>query len=144
MSRAVAVYFYGSYINDQVLAESGITLTHWDAARLDGFDIVIAPRANLVPKDGASVYGILTQVTHEQLERLYHHARTVLGETYLPEAVMVTTNANRQYPALCYICHDMVPRSPDPAYVSRILTPGRKYGFPEAYLARIEATADVG
>jgi len=65
----------------------------------------------------------------------------VLGELYLPEAVLAQTLDGRWRPALCYICPDMTPRPPDPAYVQRILVPARSYGFPLWYLQRLERFA---
>jgi hypothetical protein len=41
--------FYGSYMNPDVLAETGLCPDHFVVARLPGYDIRIEPRANLVP-----------------------------------------------------------------------------------------------
>jgi cation transport regulator ChaC len=136
--REVWVFFYGSYINFAVLAEVGLRPQRWEIARLAGFDIRIAPRANLVPSDEHCVYGIVAAATHEQLAWLYAHARDVLGETYLPEAVLVQAQDGKWLPALCYICPEMEPRPADPEYVERIAAPARAYGFPAWYIVRIE------
>ena len=42
------VFFYGSYLNMNVLVEVNIAVLQWEVARLPGFDLRIAPRANLV------------------------------------------------------------------------------------------------
>jgi hypothetical protein len=89
----VWVFFYGSYINLGVLREVELVPEHWEVARLHGFDIRIQPRANLIPSDQSCVYGIVATATHAELARLYAHARGVLGEVYLPEAVVVQTLA---------------------------------------------------
>ena len=106
-------------------------------ARLHGYDIKIEPRANLERSDADTVYGILATATHRQLDDLYAHAQEVLGETYLPEAVLAETLDHEWRPALCYICPDMKPRSADPDYVARILGPARQYGFPSWYIDRL-------
>jgi hypothetical protein len=137
--RKVWVFFYGSYINFGALREVDLVPEQWEAARLDGFDIRIQPRANLVPSDQHCVYGIVVTATHAELARLYAHARDVLGETYLPEAVLVQTCAGLWRPALCYICPDMAPRQADNAYVERIIAPAREFGFPKWYIARLES-----
>ena len=134
----VWVLFYGSYINLTVLKEVDLVPERWEVARLPGFDIRIEPRANLVRSDRDSVYGILATATHAELARLYAHAKDVLGEVYLPEAVLVETLDGRWRPALCYICPEMRPRPADGAYVDRIAGPARSYGFPEWYVRRIE------
>jgi hypothetical protein len=134
----VWVFFYGSYINRDVLREVGLVPERWEVARLHGFDIRIQPRANLVASDRHCVYGVLATATHAELDRLYAHARDVLGEVYLPEAVLVQTLAGLWRPALCYLCPEMAPRPAENAYVERILGPAREFDFPEWYLARLE------
>jgi hypothetical protein len=137
--RKVWVFFYGSYINFDVLREVQLAPEQWEVARLHGFDIRIRPRANLVPSEQHCVYGIVTAATHAELARLYAHAREVLGEVYLPEAVLVQTLAGLWRPALCYICPEMVARPADAPYVERIAGPARAFGFPEWYVARLES-----
>lgn len=132
------VFFYGSYINYDVLAQSGIRPASHQVARLPGFDIRIAPLANLVPVDEHTAYGIVTEATHAELARLYQHAHDVLGQTYLPEAVLVQTTAGAFLPALCYLAPSMTPRPVEADYVERIAGPARRYGFPAWYLERIE------
>ena len=109
----------------------------WEVARLYGFELVIAPRANLVRSDRGMVYGIVATSTHDELSRLYDHARQVLGETYLPEAVLVETADDKWKPALCYICPEMEPHPAEAAYVDRILDAATRYGFPDWYRHRI-------
>ena len=95
----VWAFFYGSYINFAVLREVDLVPERWEVARLDGFDIRIQPRANLVRSDQHCVYGISATATHAELARLYAHARDVLGKVYLPEAVLVQTLAGLWRPA---------------------------------------------
>jgi len=136
---AVWVFFYGSYINMDVLREAQYSPARYEVARLAGFDICIRPRANLVRSTQHCVYGILATGTHAELSRLYAHAKDVLGETYLPEAVLAETLEGSWKPALCYVCPAMVPRPATNDYIDRIVTPARKYGFPTWYLERLES-----
>jgi hypothetical protein len=85
------------------------------------------------------VYGIVATATHAELARLYAHALDVLGEVYLPQAVLVQTRAALWRPALCYICPEMAPRPADNAYIDRIVGPARVFGFPTWYVARLES-----
>jgi hypothetical protein len=135
----VWVFFYGSYMNFDVLREASYVPGRWEPARLRGFDIVIRPRANLARDDRHSVYGILATATHSELARLYTHARDVLGETYLPEAVLAETLDGKWRAALCYVAPDMAPRPAASDYIDRIVEPARKFGFPEWYIERLES-----
>ena len=133
------VFFYGSYINMHVLREVEYVPEKWEVARLAGFDICIRPRANLLRSTQHSVYGILATGTHTELARLYAHAKDVLGEIYLPEAVFAETLDGKWRPALCYLCPAMVPKPATNDYLDRTVTPARKYGFPGWYLERLES-----
>jgi hypothetical protein len=141
LAPKIWVFFYGSYMNRDVLGEVNLVPDRFEVARLPGFDIHIAPRANLVRSDAHAVYGVCAQATHAELARLYAHAKDVLGETYLPEAVLVETREGSWRPALCYICPEMAPRPAEPAYVERIARPARELGFPEWYVNRIRSYA---
>lgn len=141
VARQVWTFFYGSYINLEVLGEVDLVPQNWEVARLAGYDIRIQPRANLVRCDAGIVYGIVATATHDELARLYAHARDILGELYLPEPVLAETLDGKWRPALCYICPDMSPRPPDNAYIERILVPARSYGFPRWYVDRLQSFA---
>lgn len=137
-NHLVNVFFYGSYINFTVLAEAEIGDRPFQAARLPGYRLVISPLANLVIDPSSEAFGILTKLTHAELDALYvGHAKGKLGGNYLPEAVVVITNQDERIPALCYLSHDMQPATPDPAYVERILGPAKGHGFPAYYLEHI-------
>ena len=135
----VSVFFYGSYMNRGVLAEVGLAPECWEPASLAGFDIRIAPRANLIASRDHEVFGVLATATHAELDRLYSHARDVLGETYLPHPVLVQTRAGESHAALCYIAPRMVERPAEREYVNRILEPARELGFPAWYLRRLQS-----
>jgi hypothetical protein len=136
----VWVFFYGSYINFDVLKEVDLVPEAWEVARAPGFDIRIAPRANLIRSGEHTVWGINATATHAELTRLYvDHAKGVLGETYLPEAVLTYSADGKVRAAMTYICPVMEQRRAELAYVERIAGPGRGYGFPDRYIQRIES-----
>jgi hypothetical protein len=137
--QTVAVFFYGSYMSRDVLAEIGVRPEVREVARLDGFDIRIRPLANLVPARDSSVWGIVCGVTHEELDRLYGHARDVLGGVYLPQAVMVRTLDDRIEPALVFTAAQLSDRPSAVDYVDRVVRAARGLGFPEEYVARLES-----
>jgi cation transport regulator ChaC len=137
LASKVWVFFYGSYMNPEVLRGLGLDPGEIERARLSGFDIVISPRANLVRSDQHAVYGTCARATHEELEKLYAHARNVLGEIYLPEPVIVELDDGSLRPALCYLCPEMAPGPAEAAYVERILAPAERFGFPAWYIEKL-------
>jgi len=135
----VLTFFYGSYINLKVLNEVNIYLENLEVARLPGFDIEIKPYANLIKSAKDCVYGILTQLTHDELKKLYSHAEEVFHELYQPEAVLIQTSDDKWVAALCYICHNMKDRPADKNYIDRIVQPAKEYGFPTWYIEKLES-----
>jgi hypothetical protein len=144
LTRPVPVFFYGSYINRDVLAEVDLTPEDVKLARLAGFELRIRPLANIVRAEQAIVYGIVFRDRHDALARLYEHAEYVLGGVYLPEAVLVEVDfenagSSAFMPCLTYIAHHMDESPAGNAYVDRIAGPGRAYGFPNWYIDHIES-----
>ena len=140
MDEAIVwTFFYGSFINLDVLKQVDVVPQRYEIAQLSGFDIQIRPLANLVRSDRHCVYGIVAATTHAELERLYAHAREDLGGTYLPEAVIVETLDGRRRPVLCYLAQSLESKAPADDYVARIVGPAREYGFPAWYIEHLES-----
>jgi len=102
LERKAWTFFYGSFVNPQVLSNADVFPTDAQRERLDGWDIVIEPRATLRPSDECCVYGILAKVSHADLDKLYAKDWFGFG-AYLPEAVNIAIDNGRYVPAMCYI-----------------------------------------
>jgi hypothetical protein len=136
--RKVWTFFYGSFMDSDVLAKADVHPTGLQLARLDGWELKIAPRATLIPSEGRCVYGILAQLTHPELDKLYTKDWFGFG-TYLPEAVIVTSAAAGQLAAMCYIAWQIEGGKPTEEYVGKILSVAREYSFPEEYVRHIQS-----
>jgi len=135
----VWTFFYGSYMNLEVLKEVGLKPEQYEVAKLSGFDIEILPLANLVRSNKHCVYGIIASTTHEQLKLLYAHAQNVLGGTYLPEAVLVETLDGKLKPVMCYISSTIKPASAANDYIDKIVKAASEFKFPRWYINRLES-----
>src|SRR4051812_25379053 len=96
----VKAFFYGSFIRSDVQSKSGFYPKLIEVGRLSGFDIHICPHAALSRSDKDSVYGIVVDITHPQLDAMYSAPGVGI---FLPEAVLVETRDRKMLPALCYI-----------------------------------------
>jgi hypothetical protein len=135
-SCKVKVFFYGSFINRQVLAKGGLVPDRIEVARLWGFDIRIDTLATLVRSEQHSVYGVVCEASHAELRQLY--GQGWLEGTYLPEAVLVETMSGALLPALCYIAPTPPATRPASDYLDWIIRSAREYGFPAWYVDRLE------
>ena len=135
----VWVFFYGSYMDLNILKDFDVLPEQSEVARVNGYEIVIQPRANMIRSDRACVYGVLMTVTHAELDRLYVRIQNDFGETYLPEPVLAETLSGTWRPALCYIAPSMEARAAANDYVERIVKPARELHFPTWYIERLES-----
>jgi len=132
----VSIFFYGSFIAPEVLAEVGYRPRVMHVARLDGFDIVARPLATLTRSHDTTAWGILTFATHAELDRLYNRDWV---RSYRPEAVVVTTLDGAMHAALCYIAPGPTADRPTSNYLSRIIDAARAHRFPDSYVQRLKA-----
>ena len=136
-TRRIPVFFYGSFINVDVLKDVDVVPETLVVTRLHGWEIQIAPLANLVPKDQGVVYGVNADCSHEELERLY--SQSWVG-TYLPEPVLVEIVKTGGYvPAVTYVKWDVQEGRAAADYVERIAGPGERLGFPPWYLDHLRS-----
>jgi len=135
------VFFYGSFINRDVLARGGLIVDRFETVKAWGFDIRIQTLATLVRSERHCVYGILVTATPEQLQRLY--GQDWLGQAYVPEAIVVETQEGRLVPTLCYIAHELPPARPAPDYIEWIVSAARQARFPEWYIERLKGAASA-
>jgi hypothetical protein len=140
-SRLVRVFFYGTFMNPAVLAQYGVTARDVAPARVANFELYIRPRVNLVPSDGASVYGSVVSVTHDDLEKIYGDLEKRFGLKYLLEAVLAETldETPAVESALCYFAPHMAPGPAAPEYVKELADCVRALNFPESYALHIES-----
>ena len=133
--RRIDVFFYGLFMDHEVLLEAGVTPINARRAYVDGFTLRIAQRATLLPSVGARAYGVLFALNHSELDRLY--AAPGL-EQYRPEAVLAQPVEGRPTPALCYTLGEAPgPLERNPEYAARLRRVLSRLDFPTEYVESI-------
>lgn len=122
-----------------VLIEHGVTPGRTVPARLNGFELHIRPRGNLTRSDRWCAYGVITEVTHEDLARLYSDLEERFGLKYLPEPVLAEALDGTVRPALCYIAPHMDDAPATSDYVGQLAEAVRAAGLPEWYAELVES-----
>lgn len=134
----VNVFFYGLFMDMDLLQQRGLAPRYPQVARLDGYDIDIRERATLIRSAAASVYGIVTGLTHKDLDTLYADPSV---RDYRPEAVVVTLADARQVPAWCYTLPQGTGARRNTAYVVRLVEVAKALAFPGDYVDRLQRLA---
>ena len=135
----VWVFFYGTFMSPSVLIEQGVTPGRSVPAKLSGFELDIRPRGNLVRSDRSCAYGVITEVTHEDLDKLYSDLEERFGLKYVPEPVLAEALDGTFRPALCYIAPHMAHAPATSDYVGQLAEAVRAAGLPEWYAELVES-----
>ena len=133
--RHATGFFYGLFMDEAVLAEAGVAARNPKMAYVEDFGLRVGCRATLVPELGARAYGMLYDLTHEELGKLYG----VPGlKDYRPEAVEAHLLEGGRRPALCYNLLDApAPGKANEAYAERLRGALERLGFPVDYIASV-------
>jgi hypothetical protein len=133
--RRIAAFFYGLFMDQEILRESQIEAMNPLRAYVEGYALRIGRRATLVPSPGARTYGIVFELTHDELEKLYS---TPGLEQYRPEAILVRSMDGDSLPALCYNLQEAPrPGEANSEYAARLQAVLGKLGFPPEYIESI-------
>jgi hypothetical protein len=134
--RAIEVFFYGLFMDVELLRSQAVVPMHPRHAFVEGFTLRIGQRATLVPTAGARAYGMLIALTHHDIAQLY----TAPGlQHYLPEAVLARTMEGEDVAALCYnLAEPPSASEQNPAYAAQLKAVLQALGFPAEYVASIQ------
>ncbi len=134
--RQIDGFFYGLFMDAQVLHQAGTKPSKFRRAYVADFALRIGQRATLVPSPGARAYGMLISLTHAELERLYSAPGL---EAYRPEAVVAHSFEGEAIPALCYnLLQAPEPHERNPEYAMRLRNVLENLGFPVEYVASVK------
>lgn len=133
--RHVTGFFYGLFMDKAVLEEAGVATRNPQMAYVEDYGLRVGQRATLVPEAGTRAYGMLYNLTHEELGELYGAPGL---EYYRPEAVEAHLLEGGSRPALCYNLLDApAPGEANAAYAKRLSEALERLGFPADYVASI-------
>ena len=133
--RRIDVFFYGLFMDEDLLRAKGVTATHLRPASVPGFQLRIGKRATLVPAQSGRVFGLIASLSHVELERLYSEPSV---QAYRPEAVLAHLSNGETLAALCF--NLVEPPSFDernPDYASKLRALAERLHFPADYVASI-------
>lgn len=133
----VPAFFYGSYMDPDVLRRFGAEPGTPERATLWGWRLAFTPHANIVQDKVTAVEGVVYGFSHDELDRLYGPDGYVT--TYRPVPVTVEVGGEPR-PAMTFV-EDARPSRPDGNYVEAFITICRKVDLPAQYVASVEEEA---
>ena len=139
MERRVEVFFYGLFMDGDALRENGFHPANARQASVEDMALHLGERATLIPERGGRVHGMLMNLTHAELDRLYAEPSV---EAYRPEPVIASLRDGTIVAALCF----NLPAVPaglrsNPEYAAKLRIAAKRMGLPDAYVATIGSTS---
>ena len=135
MSDAAPVFFYGLFMDAEVLAAQDIQWLSAQRGYVDGYGLRLGERATLQPADGERTYGRVALLATSDLDRLYGEPSVA---AYRAETVSVICDDGDAVSALCY----NLPGGPsgrlNRTYAAALLEVVTSLGFPQSYRAQIQ------
>ena len=126
------VFFYGLFMDRELLERKGFRPTDVRIATVRGFALRIGERAALVPDPKAEVHGVLVRLAHAELEKLYSEPGV---REYRPEAVIALTREGDEVPAVCYNLPEAPAAKVNAEYARKLRALAERLGLPEDYVA---------
>jgi hypothetical protein len=135
-SRRVDVFFYGLFMDQELLRAKGLAPEALELASVPGFALRIGRRAALVPLASSRVHGVVMSLTLAELDRLYSEPSV---EAYKPQAVLAQLAHGGLTAALCYnLPNPPSPTELNPEYAAKLRAVGQKVGLPAEYLSSLQ------
>src|SRR2546426_11825201 len=139
-SDSLQVFFYGSFMDTEVLRNLGVVPKKVETAELKNWSIIFSPLATIVRSEGDSVYGTIAELSQDQVRMLY--TRDDLKH-YNPVDITVATKRSKGVSAQCYISKPSTGQNPSEEYLRRVIQAAERLGFPPVYLARLRRTSNT-
>jgi hypothetical protein len=133
--RKIDVFFYGLFMDEDLLRAKGVVPTHLRSASVSGFQLRIGKRATLVPARSGRVFGLVASLSHVDLDRLYSEPSV---SAYRPEAVLAHLSKGEPVAVLCFnLIEPPSAGERDPDYASKLRSLAERLEFPAEYVESI-------
>jgi hypothetical protein len=135
-SRRIEVFFYGLFMDADLLRTKGVNPANIRPAFVPGFALRIGQRATLLRNPNGLAHGILMEITHTEVEQLYSEPSV---RAYRPEAVLCELNDGSRVPALCFNLLEP-PRAEEAnsEYAAKLRDLAARVGLPSDYVDSIQ------
>ena len=128
------VFFYGLFMDEDLLAKKGISPSKAEVGFVDGFALRIGERATLIRSADSRSYGVMMNISSDQANELYAESSVA---DYVPESVTVELLNGSKVEASCYNLPVDKVTGTNKVYAQALLEAANRLGLPESYLVEI-------
>jgi hypothetical protein len=132
--RRIPVFFYGLFMDAGALTAKGLHPTNVRRASLPGHGLRIGERAALVPTPDGRVHGMLMDLTHGEIDRLYSEPGV---SVYRAEPVVCDTDGGSVVALAFNLPVPPGPEQSNPAYAEKLRSLAARLQLPVEYVDSI-------
>ena len=133
--RRVALFFYGLFMDADLLRGKGAAPETVQPAAAPGYALRIGNRATLVADAASVAHGMLMHLSHVDIDKLYSEPSVSM---YRPEAILVLASDGTWIPALTYnLTVEPGPDERNADYATKLRDLAQRLRLPAAYVATI-------
>jgi hypothetical protein len=132
--RRIPVFFYGLFMDEEILRSKGVDPSNARRASVDGFALRIGRRATLVPSPGSRAHGLLIDLTRPDVETLYADPGVNM---YRPEPAICITERGTVAALVYTLLDEPSPDERNDEYAGKLRELARKVGLPGGWVEGI-------
>ncbi len=134
--RTIDVFFYGLFMDADLVRAKGIESAAFRPASVTGFELRIGNRATLIPAKSGRVFVMLASLSQTELAQLYSEPSV---QAYQPEAVLAKLSTGETLAALCFnLVEAPLADERNPDYAAKLRALAERFGFPAEYILTIQ------
>lgn len=133
-----SVFFYGLFMDEKLLREKTCTLASPALAYVDDYELRIGKRATLVKSAGHRAYGLVTDISTEDLSVLYAEPSVA---DYEPETMLVQELSGKHRKGVSYLLPREKLSGTNYKYAASLAKVAVKLGLPQFYINEITTWA---
>lgn len=127
VNRLQEVFFYGLYMDEDILKSKGVIPRNQRSAKVDGYKLRIGKMATLLREKDTEAFGIVYSLTHEEINKLYIDS----GLTdYVAEAITVLIEDKPLSTLCCNLLNPPKDEDSNNEYFEKLKTCMQKYNLP--------------
>lgn len=128
-------FFYGLYMDPDILSSLDIYPTESRMACIQGYGIDVRGLVKAIPEKGKTVWGMVFKLSPENLHKMYSGEKT---SAYRPEQMRAITIRGENIPVTCYNVPPDHSAGLNTDYLEKLILSAKKLGLPPNYIDELE------
>jgi len=126
-NRLQEVFFYGLYMDEEILKSKGVSPRSPRVGRVDGYKLRVGKMATLLRAENCKAYGMVYSLTYDEINKLYRDSGLI---DYVAESVSVKTDDTMISSLCCNLLNPPLDDESNEEYFKKLKICMKKYNLP--------------